>query len=174
MGPLSYPAVKGIDMRILLGLVLALPALCAAQQRQDYFGDPFVQVTSALAGCPTPEPPSMTPEELRSAAHVRSQHGGSCYRAGRCRLPDSYPYDKEIIPRVPLYLRPAGRFGDTSVWALGERRLVSLKGCVQSLEQALAMERAVLLVDDVMGVINQLMVGTSGKPPYEAARQPKP
>ena len=76
-------------------------------------------------------------------------------------------YDQEIIPRVALYIQQDGRFHDTSVWVLGERRLVTLMGCVQSKEQAEALERAVGLVDDVMGVINQLMVGAQGKTPYE-------
>ena len=78
-------------------------------------------------------------------------------------------YDPEIIPRVAQYLRLDGRFADTSVWVLGERRLVTLMGCVQSNEQALAMEKAVALVDDVMGVVNQLMVSRGGKPPYPVA-----
>ena len=32
------------------------------------------------------------------------------------------------------------------------------------------MERAVLLVDDVMGVVNYLMVGTEAKPLYKPAQ----
>jgi osmotically-inducible protein OsmY len=47
------------------------------------------------------------------------------------------------------------------VWVLGERRLVTLKGCVQSQAQSEALEKAVWLVDDVMGVINLLQVGTA-------------
>lgn len=109
----------------------------------------------------------MTPEELRNEAHVRAQHGGSCYRSGRCRLANSYLYDKEIIPRVVSYLQQDGRFDDTTVWVLGERRLVTLMGCVQTKEQAEAMERAVWLVDDVMGVVNYLSVGTQAKPLYK-------
>jgi hypothetical protein len=128
--------------------------------RTNAFNDPFVQVTSALPACPVPEGPLYTDAEVRELAHVRSQHGGSCHRVGRCRLPNSYLYDAEIIPRVQLYLREDGRFGNTSVWVLGERRLVTLMGCVQSAEQAQAMEKAVELVDDVMGVINLLQVGT--------------
>jgi len=128
--------------------------------RTNAFNDPFVQVTSAIAACPVPEGPLYTEAEVRELAHVRSQHGGSCHRVGRCRLPNSYLYDAEIIPRVQRYLREDGRFGDTSVWVLGERRLVTLMGCVQSAEQARALEKAVELVDDVMGVINLLQVGT--------------
>ena len=128
--------------------------------RTNAFNDPFVQVTSALPGCPVPEGPLYTEAEVRELAHVRSQHGGSCHRVGRCRLPNSYLYDAEIIPRVQHYIREDGRFHDTSVWVLGERRLVTLMGCVQSAEQAQALEKAVELVDDVMGAVNLLQVGT--------------
>ena len=152
--------------RLLWCAVLAASA-CAAQAlaqaqapRTNAFNDPFVQVTSALPACPVPEGPLYAEAEVRELAHVRAQHGGSCYRAGRCRLPNSYLYDAEIIPRVRLYLREDGRFDDTSIWVLGERRLVTLMGCVQSAEQARALEKAVELVDDVMGVVNLLQVGT--------------
>lgn len=153
---------------LLLSLLL-LAAPAPAQERRNAFDDPFLPVTQALPGCPVPRPPGFTAEEVRQEAHVRSQHGGSCYRAGRCRLPNSYLYDKEIIPRVQQVLRLDGRFGDSSVWILGERRLVTLMGCVRSPAQAREMEQAVLLVDDVMGVVNLLQVGTAGKPKYAVA-----
>jgi len=166
-----------LRLRLSEGLVmcgLAFVVSAVAQDRQNYFDDPFLRVSSAMAACPVPEGPSFTQEQLRAEAHVRAQHGGSCFRSGRCRLPNSFLYDKEIIPRVAVYLQQDGRFGDTSVWVLGERRLVTLMGCVQSQEQALAMERAVMLVDDVMGVVNHLMVGATGTPKYSTvpARAP--
>jgi len=155
--------------RFLALVLLALAPIALAQERTNYFDDPFVAVTSAVPGCPVPAPPGMTAEELAKEAHVRSQHGGSCYRSGRCRLPNSYLYDKELVPRVALYLQQDGRFNDTSLWILGERRLVTLMGCVQSIEQARALERAVMLVDDVMGVIDSTTVGTGAAPPYRVA-----
>lgn len=156
---------------LLAALVLvAAPLIACAQERRNWFDDPFVQVTSALPGCPVPAPPGMTEEEMRSEAHVRSQHGGSCFRVGRCRLPNSYLYDKELVPRVAQYLRMDGRFDDTSVWVLGERRLVTLMGCVRTPEQAEQLEKAAMLVDDVMGVINLLSVGTAAPPRYRLER----
>lgn len=149
----------------LVALAVAAPAL-AAEPATNAFNDPFVQVTSAVAACPVPAGPLYTAQEARDAAHVRSHHGTSCYRSGRCRLPNSYLYDAEIIPRVVQYIRSDGRFADTSVWVIGERRLVHLLGCVNSREQADALEKAVTLVDDVMGVINVLSV------PGEAPRYP--
>lgn len=154
---------------VLVGWMYAAmaPAVTSAQhaanpnRRTNAFNDPFVQVTAALPQCPVPEGPLYTEAEVRDLAHVRSQHGGSCHRVGRCRLPNSYLYDAEIIPRVQRYVREDGRFEGTSVWVLGERRLVTLMGCVRSQEEADALEKAVALVDDVMGVINLLQVGTA-------------
>lgn len=151
----------------VLAATVTTPSPASAQgvasppARTNAFNDPFVQVTSALPQCPVPEGPLYTEAEVRELAHVRSQHGGSCHRVGRCRLSNSYLYDAEIIPRVQRYLQQDGRFDDTSVWVLGERRLVTLKGCVQSQAQSESLEKAVWLVDDVMGVINLLQVGTA-------------
>lgn len=157
-------------MRIAIVLTsLAFAVAAPAQERRNAFDDPFLRVTSAMAACPAPRPPGYTEEEIRQEEHVRAQHGTSCYYSGRCRLPNSYLYDKEIIPRVQQYIRRDGRFDDTSVWVLGQRRIVTLQGCVRTKVQAQEMERTVLLVDDVMGVVNQLMVGTGGKPPYPPA-----
>lgn len=152
----------------LLFGVLALGA-ADAQERRNLFNDPFVQVTSAMPNCPVPQGPGVTSEEMAAVAHVRAQHGTSCHLSGRCRLANSYLYDQEIIPRVAQYLRLDGRFADTSVWVLGQRRLVTLMGCVQSKEQAVAMEKAVTLVDDVMGVIDLLTVGGGDTPRYPLA-----
>ncbi|MBG9388645.1 BON domain-containing protein [Caenimonas aquaedulcis] len=147
-------------------LLLMHAAPCGAQERRNFFEDPFAQVTSALRDCPEPEGPLMTPQEFRDAAHIRAQHGGSCYLSGRCRLPNSYLYDKEIIPRTVQYIQRDGRFDDTSVWILGQRRIVTILGCVNSREQADALVKWVMLMDDVMNVVDQTMVGTRGAPPY--------
>jgi hypothetical protein len=153
-------------MRTVLLATLFLATAAGAQQRRNVFDDPFLQVTSAMPGCPVPRPPGYTEAEVPREEHVRAQHGTSCYYSGRCRLPNSYLYDKEIIPRVKQFIQRDGRFDDTSVWVLGERRLVTLMGCVQTPAQAEAMERSVQQVDDVMGVINLLSVGTKAKPRY--------
>ncbi|WP_406623746.1 BON domain-containing protein [Acidovorax sp. SDU_ACID1] len=155
---------------------IALLLACAAAQAQprtNAFDDPFVQATSAMAGCPVPEGPLYTAEEVRALAHIRAQHGGSCYRSGRCRLPNSYQYDAEIVPRVRQFIREDGRFGETSVWVLGQRRIVTLMGCVRSVEQGRALEQAVGLVDDVMGVVNLLHVpGDAAAPVSYPLAQP--
>ena len=150
----------------MLALLLAAGAAPAQQERRNYYGDPFVQVTAGLAGCPVPEGPLITAQEMREQAHGRSERGTSCHRSGRCRLPNAYLYDKEIIPRVRQYIVQDGSFADTSVWIMGQRRWVTLMGCVNSEAQRDALERAVRGIDDVEAVVDELMVGRSATPRY--------
>ena len=153
----------------LLALVIACSAAAADDPRRNPFDDPFTAVTSGLSTCPRAEPPLLTEEQIRNEAHDRAQRGTSCWLAGRCRLHNAYLYDKEIIPRVVKAVQADGRYPDTSVWALGQRRWVWLKGCVTKPEQRDALERLVRQIDDVEGVVNELMVGTGGTPPYKTA-----
>ncbi|MEJ6023967.1 BON domain-containing protein [Ramlibacter sp. PS4R-6] len=162
-------------MKALAFAALVMPA-CGAfgQQVGNLFNDPFVQVTAGLPGCPVPRGPYITEEKARVQQHVRSQHGNSCYRSGRCRLPNSYLYDAELVPRVQTFIRADGRFNDTSLWIVGERRIVTVMGCVRTQEQAIALERAITLVDDVSNVIPYVMVGTQGAPPYKVVGDTQP
>jgi hypothetical protein len=130
------------------------------------FHDPVLQVTHGMPACPVPEEPLYTEEEYRNLAHERSQRGVSCWLAGRCRLPNGYLYDAEIIPRVAIAVNETTRFADTSVWALGQRRRVWLRGCVRTVEQSTAIEAIVRHLDDVEDVQNELMVGDTGIPKY--------
>lgn len=151
---------------VLLTLLLAASVSTSAQPRSNVFNDPFLQVTSGLASCPVPDNPGVTEEEARDLAHDRAQRGVSCWLAGRCRLHNAYLYDAEIIPRVQQAIRVDGNFAGTSIWTTGQRRWVWLQGCVSTAEQAADVEQLVRRIDDVEGVINQLMVGTEGNPSY--------
>ncbi|MES2979715.1 MAG: BON domain-containing protein [Pseudomonadota bacterium] len=136
---------------------LLMLAACASIAQPPII-EPIVPVTSTIASCPAPTEAALSQAEIAADEHVRTQHGTSCYLSGRCRLPNSYLYDRELVPRVVKYLGQDERFKDTQVWVSVKRRLVTLIGCVHTAEQAAAMERSVLLVDDVMGVINELRV----------------
>jgi hypothetical protein len=156
-----------------LAVLLASPLGADAQERQNFLGDPFVQLTSGLANCPVPEGPLLNAEEVRAEMHARVERGTSCFMAGRCRLHNAYLYDKEIIGRVgklvaALVVREP-QLAKTSLWAEGQRRWVFLKGCVQTEAQSQSLEAAVRNMDDVESVINLLMVGTDGTPGYKVA-----
>jgi hypothetical protein len=148
-------------------LLAAVPLAGAADDgaRRNGFDDPFVQVTAAMPACPPPVAPLLTEEQMRREAHQRAERGTSCFRAGRCRLPNAYLYDREIAARVVKAITADSRFADTSVWIEGQRRWVWLKGCVAREEQKQALEQLVRTIDDVEAVIDQLQVGTTAAPP---------
>ena len=100
----------------------------------------------------------LTADEVRVQSHLRSERGTRCYLSGRCRLPNSYLYDQEIIPRVKKAIDVDGGFADTSVWAEGQRRWVTLKGCVRSKSESEALVKLVGSIDDVEKVVNELVV----------------
>ena len=141
---------------------LIAPAIAApappAEERANYFGDPFLQGPAGLADGPPQQGPMTTQADRRAAAQPRAERGTRCFQAGRCRLPNSYLYDKEIIPRVRTAILADGRFAETSVWAEGQRRWVTLKGCVRTRGEAAALERLVRGIDDVEAVVNDLVV----------------
>ena len=139
-------------------VLAASTAAGAAEERANRFGDPFLQVTDAIADCPPQQGPMITEDEMRTEAHARAERGTRCYLSGRCRLPNAYLYDKEIIPRVKTAILADGRFAETSVWVEGQRRWVWLKGCVRTRAQADALQRLVRQIDDVEAVINELVV----------------
>lgn len=150
----------------------AVPIVSLAQtppppDRTNYFHDPFGPATHGLAGCPVPSGPLLDKDEVKQKEHDRVERGTSCYRSGQCRLPNSYLYDKEIFPRAVRFIQNDGRFNDTSIWLVVQRRWVFLQGCVRSAEQGHALDAAAREVDDVQVVIGQWMVGTKGSPPYE-------
>src|SRR6185503_10852798 len=94
----------------------AQPAASAPAERKNWFDDPFIQATHGLPGCPVPDAPLLTEAEMQHETHWRAERGTSCYRSGRCRLPNAYLYDKEIAPRVVKAIDAAGTFDDTSIW----------------------------------------------------------
>ncbi|MFO1325960.1 MAG: transporter [Rubrivivax sp.] len=162
--------------RLALALALLWGAAAAAPAdslRSNAFDDPFERATAGLPGCPVPEGPLLTADEVRQQAHGRSERGTSCYQAGRCRLPNAYRYDREIMPRALRVLRQDKRFGDSSIWLLGQRRWLWVQGCVRSDAQGRAIEAALRQVHEVEAVVGQWMVGTTARPPYAvAAPQP--
>lgn len=140
----------------VVGMVSAAGFALADEARSNFFNDPFLQVTHGINDCQVPEGPMLTEAQARAEAHSRIERGTSCYQSGLCRLPNSYLYDREIIPRVKRAIEVDGRFAETSVWAEGQRRIVTLKGCVQTSGQAKELEKLVRRIDDVENVVNLL------------------
>ena len=132
--------------------------MCFGQERANFFNDPFERASAGIASCPVPEGPLITRQEMLSQTHGRAERGTSCYQSGRCRLPNAYLYDPDIIARSKKAILADGRYGDTSVWLTGQRRWVWLQGCVRNRAQSEALERLIRSLDDVENVMNELRV----------------
>jgi len=159
-------------------LLLAAQTAAAQQQAQDaagtapkqnWFDDPFFQVSSGLRACAVPEGPFYTAEERRAQTHSRLERGTSCWLAGECADSNAYRYDKPLAPKVRAALLAVPGVRTGSVWVMVQRRWVYLQGCVPTPALARRLERAARAVPDVETVVPDLMIGTRGKPPYPVA-----
>jgi hypothetical protein len=151
----------------LLALVCA--AAIAGPEKKNWFDDPFFQVSSGARACPVPEGPLYTEEERRAQMHGRLERGTSCWLEGRCRDSNAYRYDRDIAPQVQAALAGVPGLRQASVWAIVQRRWVYLQGCVPSSGVARRLEEAARAVPEVEQVVDDLMVGTRGTPPYPVA-----
>ncbi|BAN25083.1 conserved hypothetical signal peptide protein [Caballeronia insecticola] len=120
---------------LTLAVLIALPAATrAADPRINRGNDPFLHVSSAVAGCSAPRGPVETEQEWLDEAHYRIERGNSCWIAGRCRLSNSYDYDKEIAESVTRRLNSLNASLQwrerTSLWLTIQRRFIYLDGCV--------------------------------------------
>ncbi len=159
--PRNHRFIRCIGMVLVfvpVSLVFGLANAQSMASKTNVFNDPFAQLTNQIAACPVPQGPGYTAEETREQAHYRAERGTSCYRSGRCRLPNAYLYDQEIIVRVQRAIRTDGHFENTSLWASSQRRWVTLQGCVHTEAESSALERLVHHLDDVESVINEIAV----------------
>lgn len=103
-------------------------------ERSNFGNDPFFQISSAVANCPVPLGPFETKQEFNEESHYRIERGNSCWIEGRCRLSNSYYYDKEIAEAVQRRLANisyATQWRDhTSIWLMLQRRFIYVEGCV--------------------------------------------
>jgi hypothetical protein len=146
---------------VMAGSFLLWTSAWAADEPEvlaNHFNDPFLQVTDAISSCEKQTGPRISLAQMRAESHWRAERGTSCFRSGRCRLPNAYLYDAEIIPRVKQAVLADGRFANTSIAVEGQRRWVWLRGCVASEAQIAALEQLVRNIDDVEAVIAQLKV----------------
>jgi hypothetical protein len=157
--------------RWLIGVAIGIVAIAAgAQERRNRFDDPFQQATRGLPRCPLPEGPLLTEDEMRRQAHARIERGTSCWLAKQCDEPNAYRGDTRINAAVAAAVAADPRFRDSSVWVVTQRRFVFLQGCVRSSAQKAALIDSVRGMTDVDYVVDELMVGASGKPPYRGAQ----
>jgi hypothetical protein len=125
---------KGRTVFALAVLAASSLASRADDTRENRGNDPFLHISSAIADCAAPLGPLETTQEWLDEAHYRIERGNSCWIAGRCRLANSYDYDKEIAESVTRRLNSLNASlqwrEKTSLWLTLQRRFIYLDGCV--------------------------------------------
>ncbi|WP_151636823.1 BON domain-containing protein [Noviherbaspirillum aerium] len=166
-----FPRLRTLIAAALAG-VFTISAKAEGAVLQNWFDDPFLQVSSDMPGCPQPRGPYMTEAERTSEAHSRIERGTSCWLAGACAEPNSYRYDASIAQAVG---RQADKevFNGSSIWLTVQRRFIRAEGCVTDRRQAQAIERWLGGIADVERVIVEVMQGTRDRPPYRTMEAPK-
>lgn len=117
---------------------LALPA--KAEERRNWFDDPFFQASEAVANCPEPRGPRITESERAVQAHHRAERGTTCWLRGECDQANAYAYDPAIAQRIRARWGEDPARADTTLWVTVQGRVVYLEGCLRDARQAVALE----------------------------------
>jgi hypothetical protein len=156
-------------MRRFLLLVLAgsmAEPVPAGEAVQNWFNDPFFQITSALPGCPLPAGPFTPESDLRVQAHRRAEKGTTCWLAHECDRPNAYAYDADIATAFQGAVREHNPFPDTTLWVTVQGRVLYLEGCVAQASQAAAIEAFATRLPHVQQAIAIVRSDASTRPPY--------
>jgi len=153
--------------RLLPLACLWLAAAAIAQQRRNWFDDPFFQIANAQPDCPLPRGPFITEAERRVQAHHRAEKGTSCWLAGRCERANFYAYDRDIAAALRAALpQQAELLKGSSLWITVQGRVVYLEGCVPEVARAAALEAWARSLPRVQSAIALVLVDARLAPPY--------
>lgn len=147
----------------------ARPSL-ADESPQNWFGDPFVQVSAAVAACPEPLGPRMSASERLAQSHHRAERGTTCFLRGECEQPNAYRYDADIAAALVPLLRRNRWAQAATLWVTVQGRIVYLEGCSPAPAHAAAeWERLARSVPQVTQVMSSVYTGR-GRVPYPVWR----
>ena len=164
-------------LRPLLLAALAWPVPGAAQavpERQNWFNDPFFQISNAIPDCPVPAGPLITEQERRVQSHHRAERGTTCWLAGQCDRPNFYAYDADIADAIKAALKASNPFAGATLWVTVQGRVVYIEGCVPDQGMEPALETFAKGVAGVQQAIAAVLVkgAPSARPPYRLLSAP--
>ena len=148
--------------------LLALAALTAGAQAgdavQNWFDDPFFQISNAVPDCPLPAGPFTDEADRHVQAHRRAEKGTTCWLAKECDRPNAYAYDQYIATALRAALN--GRFADTTLWVTVQGRVVYIEGCATRDSVVDEVEAAVRAQPQVQRAIAIIRTDAAARPPY--------
>src|SRR5258708_5006825 len=152
---------------VAFSLVASTVSAGDLEARRNWFGDPYFQVSNAVASCPEPLGPLITESEALRESHHRAERGTRCHLEGRCRRPSSYDYDAEISAGIKDAARKGALLAQPStLWVLVQGRRVWIYGCVAAPYRRGHLEKALRKIADVELATEEIRVGDRGGIPY--------
>jgi hypothetical protein len=149
--------------------LLAASGFAHAEERRNWFNDPFFQISHGIPACRAPLGPLITEAERRVESHSRAERGTTCWLAGQCAKANAYFYDAGIAQALRDRLAAAPHFADFSLWVTVQRRLIFVEGCVRNASDERDIVAFLQAVPDVERVFINVSAGPTAKPPYKTA-----
>ena len=144
----------------------------AAEALQNWFKDPFFQVTTAIANCPVPAGPYVSETERRVQAHRRAEKGTTCWLAKECDRPNAYAYDQDIAAAFQTAWRERGPARDSTLWVTVQGRVLYIEGCAAEPSAVAAVEAFARALPHVQQAIALVRTDPSARPPYRVRAAP--
>jgi hypothetical protein len=155
--------------KLLLSLLAAVALIGrahAGDELQNWFNDPFFQISTAVPNCPLPAGPFIDEKNKHVQSHRRAEKGTTCWLAKECDRPNAYAYDQEIAATIQKALATRNPFADTSLWLTVQGRVVYIEGCVIRQSQIAELEAFVGAVPYVQQAIAIVRTDAKTRPPY--------
>jgi hypothetical protein len=155
---------------IVLSAFTAAVGAQPGETLQNWFNDPFFQVSSAIADCPLPAGPFTDEADRRVQSHRRAEKGTTCWLAKECDRPNAFAYDQDIAAAFQAAVRERQPFPDTSLWVTVQGRVLYIEGCAAQPGMEAKVEAFARAIPNVQQAIAIIRADPSARPPYKLRR----
>ena len=139
---------------------------------QNWFNDPFFQISASVPDCPLPAGPFTDERDRRVQAHRRAEKGTTCWLAKECDRPNAYAYDQDIAAAFQAAVRARNPFPSTTLWVTVQGRVVYIEGCAADDAVVPALEAFARGVPNVQQATAIVRTATSTRTPYRVRANP--
>jgi hypothetical protein len=133
---------------------------------QNWFNDPFLQITADVPMCPLPAGPFVDEASRRAQTHRRAEKGTTCWLAKECDRPNAYAYDQDIAAALQNAVRGRNPFPGTSLWVTVQGRVLYIEGCAVDDSMVAQVESFARALPHVQQAIAAVRTDPRARPPY--------
>lgn len=144
----------------------------ADDEKQNWFHDPFFQISNAVTDCPMPAGPFVTVAQRTAEAHHRAERGTTCWLTGKCDRPSSYDYDQDIADAFRKALATDNPFSRSTLWVTVQGRSVFIEGCADDRTLAARVEAFTMALPYVQIAVAKIRFNPSAVAPYTLLNNP--